>query len=90
MLVFLFDNGFLDNVSTPVSSGQTRYFLAKEPIHPSGKNFFKPVEYGGFYLEAHNNRPTAIRQLKTFVESLGVNFEIAESETHNLHGRIIC
>lgn len=81
VLVFLFDKGFLNDISTPVSSGQTRYFLAKEPVHPSGKNFFKQVEYGGFYLEAHNNRPTGIRQIKTFVESLGVSFEIAESET---------
>ncbi len=64
----------------PVVTSASRYFLAGEPIHPSGKNFFSPVEYGGFYLEAHNNRQGAIRQLKNFVESLQIGFENIEDD----------
>lgn len=81
VLTYLVDNNLLDGVSLPVVGGKSRYFIAREPVHISGKQFFSPVEYAGFYIEAHNNRPTALKQLKNFVESLQVEFEIIIDET---------
>lgn len=73
-LVYLVDNRLLEQVSLPVATGEKRYILAAEPVHPSGKPFLAPVEYNGYFMEAHNNRVAAIAQLKKLVESVGCTF----------------
>ncbi|MDQ3179517.1 MAG: hypothetical protein M3Q33_03240, partial [Acidobacteriota bacterium] len=73
-LEYLVDNRLLEQVSLPVATGEKRYILAKQPIHPTGKPFNALVEYGGFFMEAHNNRAAAIGQLKKLIESSGCSF----------------
>ena len=36
--------------SLPIATSSKRYLFAWEPIHPSGKPFFAPMEYGGILL----------------------------------------
>jgi ADP-ribosylglycohydrolase/Flp pilus assembly protein TadD/protein-tyrosine phosphatase/DNA-binding Xre family transcriptional regulator len=73
-LEYLVDATLLDDVSLPVATGEKRYILAKEPVHPTGKPFLAPVTYEGFFMEAHNNRTAATSQLKRLIESLGCTF----------------
>lgn len=73
-LEYLIDASLLDDVSLPVSTGEKRYILAKEPVHPNGKPFLAPVVYKGFFMESHNNREAAIAQLKKLIESVGCAF----------------
>lgn len=74
VLQYLVDAGKLENILLPVATGDKRYLLAKEPVHPTGKSFLAPVEYGGYFLEAHNNRAAAIAQLKKLAENIGCAF----------------
>lgn len=80
VLMLLTDSGLLENASLPFATSPTRYLIAVEPIHPSGKNFFKHVEYGGFYMETNKNRIDAVNHLGVFVESLQADFENLEEE----------
>lgn len=73
-LEYLVDAHLLDDVFLPVATGEKRYILAKEPIHPTGKPFLAPVAYKGFFMEAHNNREAAIAQLEKLIESVGCTF----------------
>lgn len=73
-LEYLVDARLLEEVSLPIKTGEKRYILAKEPIHPTGKSFLSPVEYKGFFMEAHNNRTSAIAQLRKLIESVGCTF----------------
>lgn len=73
-LEYLVDARMLDDLSLPVATGEKRYILAKEPIHPTGKPFLTPVEYKGFLMEAHNNRAAAIAQLRKLIESVSYTF----------------
>jgi NAD-dependent SIR2 family protein deacetylase/ADP-ribosylglycohydrolase/protein-tyrosine phosphatase/TPR repeat protein len=76
VLQYLVDAGKLENIFLPVATGNKRNILAKEPVHPTGKSFLVPVEYGGFFMEAHNNRQAAIAQLEKLIESLGCRFSL--------------
>jgi NAD-dependent SIR2 family protein deacetylase/tetratricopeptide (TPR) repeat protein/protein-tyrosine phosphatase len=79
-LEYLVDNRLLEQVTLPVATGEKRYILAREPIHPTGKPFLAPVEYRGYFMEAHNNRTAAIAQLKRLLDSVQVDFEFSEDE----------
>jgi ADP-ribosylglycohydrolase len=78
VMTLLFDRGLLQNAHVPFATSSTRYLIAKEPVHPSGKNFFKFVEYAGFYMETNKSRHDAVSHLKKFVETLQVEFENLE------------
>lgn len=47
----------------PLKTSRERYLVALEPIHPSGNRFIIPVEFHGFYMEAHKDYQNAIRHL---------------------------
>lgn len=74
-LVYLEENDYLKSIELPVATGQKRFLLSTKPIHPSGKEFFKPVEYKGFYMETNMSHQTAVAQLKKLVESCELKFE---------------
>lgn len=74
VLQYLVDRGKLENVSLPVATGEKRYILAKESVHPTGKPFLAPVAYKGIFMEAHNNRAAAIAQLEKLIKSVGCAF----------------
>ena len=47
----------------PYRTSNQRYLIAKAPIHPNGNPFVKPVEYKGYYMEAHKNYQNAMSGL---------------------------
>jgi hypothetical protein len=75
------DSGDISRLSTPWGLGSKRYFLFKgqKPRHANGRDFFSPVSYKGYHLEAHVNRSSGIKYIKEFCEEIGYKLEILET-----------
>jgi ADP-ribosylglycohydrolase/tetratricopeptide (TPR) repeat protein len=71
-LKMLVDKQILDSLELPIASGRKRNIISREPLHKDSSRFFAPVEYGGFFMEAHNSRENGIRQLQQFLANLGI------------------
>lgn len=56
----------------PLRTSGQRYLIALKPVHPSGKPFVKPVEYGGFYMESHKDYKNGIAHLRLLCNRLGL------------------
>ena len=50
--------------SLPHRTSKQRYLISKKPIHPNGNPFVVPVEYKGYFMEAHKNYENAMAGLK--------------------------
>lgn len=77
VLKYLCDKGIIDksNRLIPYATSNVRYLIAKEPIHQRGNKFRIPIEYNGYFMEAHKNYDSAISQLKDFSKECGFRFE---------------
>lgn len=60
----------------PFKTSNRRYLLANEPIHPSGNRFVIPVEYRGYYLEAHKDYKNGISHLRSLLRRLNLTLKI--------------
>jgi len=78
ILKHLYKQGYLDNLELPFASGTKRYLLSKEPKHQTGRDFVKPIEYSGYFMETHKGRDTALRDLMKLLEVLKINPKIHE------------
>ena len=58
----------------PFETSRERYLVADKPVHPSGRQFFVPVEYHGYYMEAHKDYRNAIEHLGKLAKRLGLSF----------------
>lgn len=59
----------------PLKTSSQRYLIALKPIHPSGKSFFKPVDFNGFYMESHKDYRNGIAHLRILCARLGLAFK---------------
>ena len=73
-LKHLYQKGLLDKVKDhlPLATSKHRYLIAGTPIHPNGKEFVVPVEYRGYYMEAHKDYKNGIRHLCKILDMCGV------------------
>lgn len=60
----------------PYATSSNRFLIANSSTHPNGKNFVIPVERDGFYMEAHKDYNTAVRQLSAFLAKCGVRLQV--------------
>jgi len=74
--IHLVDNGHMSKISEPWGTGTKRYIISNEeiPIHPNGKDFFVPVEYGSYTLESHCSRKKAMKNLDDLCQKLGLKY----------------
>ena len=72
----LVDRGLVAKNKLPLLVGRKRVVLAGAPLHPSGREFFRPVVYQGFYCETHYSVERGAATLKRLLYELGVKFEI--------------
>ncbi len=74
------DSGDISKITVPWGLGSKRYFLFKgqNPRHANGRDFFSPVSYKGYHLEAHVNRSSGIKYIKEFCQEIGYKLEILE------------
>jgi len=73
-LKLLSDRGYLDRLEPhiPFKTSAKRYLIAKEPKHPSGRDFVVPIQYRGFYMESHKDYKTAINHLGQLLSKCGL------------------
>jgi hypothetical protein len=60
------------NSAVPMKTSGERFLIAREDKHPNGRRFFVPVEYHGFYMEAHKDYKNGIKHLRALCEHLGL------------------
>lgn len=74
---WLFAHGHIKLTELPIQSGKSRYTLAREPVHPSGKKFThaeQPIE--GAFLEVNLSRKDIVRRAKKYLEHYGVSYQV--------------
>ncbi len=64
--------------ATPYSTSRERYLVAQSDTHPNGRSFVMPVEYGGFYMEAHKDYKNAVAHLEKLTRRMGLSFEYVD------------
>jgi hypothetical protein len=75
VLKFLDTNGQLDKLKPylPIATSKNRYLIAVQPLHPNGKGFRIPVEYRGYFMEAHKDYKNGIISLRRILDRLGLS-----------------
>lgn len=78
---WLFEHGVLTVADLPIPSGKSRYAVAAEPVHPSGKEFTakaQPVQ--GVWAETNLSRADIIAKAKKALGDRQVEFELVVGE----------
>jgi hypothetical protein len=75
------ESGKVEKLVLPWGTGRSRYIVTNDsdPKHPNGKDFFVPVTYNGYTLEAHVSRNGGIRILENLCKELDLKFELIEA-----------
>ena len=74
---WLFEHGRIKLADMPIRSGRTRYAVAAEPVHPSGKEFTRSaVAVPGAYVEVNLSREDIVRRAKKYLGQRGVLFDV--------------
>ncbi|MCH8910945.1 MAG: hypothetical protein IH867_09415 [Chloroflexi bacterium] len=65
VLRHLVDSGLMSEIlpHIPFGISSKRFLISRTPTHPAGHDFFVPVNYGGYYMEAHRSYKNAISGL---------------------------
>jgi hypothetical protein len=66
VLRFLYDEKHIEKLKPsyiPYATSNQRYLLNTEPYHQGGNAFRVPVEYKGYFLEAHKSYANAVNSL---------------------------
>lgn len=76
-LNYLIDSDLLDRIEMhiPYETSPVRFLIATSPYHQRGNEFRSPVEYKGYYMEAHKDYDNALRHLSAFLKTCGVSVE---------------
>jgi len=56
----------------PFGISSRRYLISRTPKHPAGHDFVIPVNYGGFYMEAHKSYQNAISGLNKMLSRANI------------------
>lgn len=77
ILIYLVDEGLLDQVPLPWGFGTSRYIITneKEPTHPNGRSFFYPESYKDYTIETHFARGRALVVLDSLCKKLEIDYE---------------
>lgn len=57
----------------PIRTSNKRYLLAFKPVHPNGKEFVRPVEYRGYYMESHKDYKVGVGHLRKMLNLAGTS-----------------
>ena len=76
-LKYLVDTNLIKRLETyiPYARSEVRFLIAKEPVHQRGNPFRGPVEYQGYYMEAHKDYKNAINHLRLFLEGARIKIK---------------
>ncbi|MFQ5480193.1 MAG: type I restriction endonuclease [Thermodesulfobacteriota bacterium] len=76
-LKYLFNSNMIDRVKIhiPYATSSVRLLISTDPHHQAGNAFRSPVEYGGYYMEAHKNYEAALSHLEAFLKVCGISMK---------------
>lgn len=76
-LQYLYDNNYILKIEDqiPYATSSRRFLIAKEPFHQEGNSFRCPIEYKSYFMEAHKNYESALKQLEDFVKKCGLTMK---------------
>ena len=74
-LKYLVDTNLIKRLETyiPYATSAVRYLISTEPIHQRKNSFIVPVEYQGYYMEAHKDYKNALNHLRLFLGSCRIS-----------------
>lgn len=74
VLRFLCEQGYIQKLKSylPFKTSNKRYLIALEPMHPRGNKFMVPIEYGGYFMEAHKDYKNALSHLTKLLALCGL------------------
>ncbi|UCF03229.1 MAG: hypothetical protein JSV14_06190 [Deltaproteobacteria bacterium] len=77
VLRFLCDHAHIQKIEShlPLSTSRKRYLIATNPVHPSGRGFFAPIEYDGYFMETHKSYETGIKHLRKMLDICGLSLD---------------
>ena len=80
VLRFLHENGYLEKIKKhlPLFTSKARYLISTKPVHPKGNEFWEPVEYKGYYMEAHKDYKNGINHLQKLLDLCGLSLTYIE------------
>ena len=74
---WLFAHGRVRASNLPIQGrGKKRYVVAAEPVHPSGRPFYRAEEVHGAFIEVNLSRGDIVRLAKRYLDKYGVAFEV--------------
>jgi len=77
VLRFLYDKKHIEKLKQhlPYATSNKRYLISTEPFHPNGNEFRVPVEYQGYYMEAHKDYKNALNALGSLLRLVGLDLQ---------------
>jgi len=69
--------GALTEKMLPWGPGKKRFLISKTPVHPSGKDFFAPVQLkNGWWVETHSGRQSTLSYANHLVKKCGFDSQV--------------
>jgi hypothetical protein len=78
VLKFLCDTNQITKMTIPFETSSKRYLIAKEPHHQGGNEFKVPIEYKGYYMEAHKDYKNALNHLGDFLRENRIAYSVID------------
>lgn len=80
VLKYIYDHGYIDQIKhrLPVRTSSKRYIIARSPFHPNGNKFVIPIEYNGYFMEAHKDYKNGLNHLSKVLKLCGLSFTCIE------------
>ena len=81
VLRHLVDTNLIAKLPLPWGDSKKRYVITNllPATHPSGRQFFYPIEYKGYVIESHYSRLRGITILEELSKQLEVGFTVVDS-----------
>jgi hypothetical protein len=78
VLEFLVESGFIEKLRPylPYATSKKRFLISTEPRHPQGNSFVVPVEYEGYFMEAHKDYRNAVSSLQKLLPLCGLSVKV--------------
>jgi hypothetical protein len=77
VLKILLDSSLIKRASPhiPYATSSVRFLISTDPHHQGGNEFRNPVEYKGYYMEAHKDYKIALSHLEAFLKTCGISIK---------------
>ena len=77
VLEYLVDGPFMEKIepNIPYATSPVRFLISTEPVHQRGNPFVGPIDYKGYYMEAHKSHGAALDHLEYFLLQCNIPFK---------------